>query len=61
MGRGGLAGWPECPEYSRDLVGYGINLAGQMVLACENCLWTNNGHRLGEEPDQWTADMYEPL
>ena len=51
----------ECPECGRDLVDYGANPVGRKVLACENCLWTNNGHRLDEEPVNWTADMYEPV
>ena len=51
----------KCPECDRDLVENGTNPAGQIVWACEDCLWTNNGHRLGEEPDNWTPDMYTPL
>ncbi len=52
---------PKCPECGMDLADCGTNPASQKVWACEGCLWTNNGHRLGEEPDKWTPDMYTPL
>lgn len=37
------------------------NPVGWTVLVRASCLWTNNGHPLYEDPDQWAHDMYEPM